>query len=257
MRRKRKVPPVRHRRILQHREDLRLQQARIEEQEQRRRRIQHVHRRNISVRKILLRKQHRMPFRIRHQHVRRNRLTIRQRAQPRIVFAAQRQSDPPSARDQTPRRASPATHIPPPLHPASSPPACYFSPSTAADSDASTGSHTPACTPPSDAAPPVPRPHAPAEASPPFAVQTWSPSSLHPSHPPAQAFHRTQSSPTADPKSSSPPSHRLAPQCGSSPSRCADHRPTDSTPPGRASPPTSHVCSPSDAARTPPLVPDN
>ncbi len=86
MRRKRKVPPVRQRRVRQHRQHLRLQQLRIKEQQHRRRRINHIHRSRIPIRKVLLLKQHRPPLVIGHQRPRRNRLPVRQRTQVRIML---------------------------------------------------------------------------------------------------------------------------------------------------------------------------
>ena len=86
---RRKGPlPARQRRVLHHRLHLRLNQRRIEEQEERRRGIEHVHGRDAAVGEVLLGKQHRRAVDVRRQPVRGQRLPVGQDGELRVLLAA-------------------------------------------------------------------------------------------------------------------------------------------------------------------------
>ena len=77
--------PAGHACVFEHRLQLRLQQARIEEQRERRARIDHVHRGDAAVAEILLGEVHGGAVGIGHQLVRRQGLPVGQHGQPRVV----------------------------------------------------------------------------------------------------------------------------------------------------------------------------
>ena len=87
VRRERKAPAI-HARVIHHRLQLRLQQARAEEQRERRAGIDHVHRGDAAVAEILLREVQRGAVGIGHQFVRGQRLAIGQHGELRVLLAA-------------------------------------------------------------------------------------------------------------------------------------------------------------------------
>ena len=88
MRRERPRPAV-HAGVVEHRLELRPQQARIEQECERRARIDHVDRGNTAVAEVLLGEVHGSAIDIGHQLVSRQGLAVGQHGQPRVILASQ------------------------------------------------------------------------------------------------------------------------------------------------------------------------